>query len=154
VDRACATNAIFDHYASQGTVEASQLVSMIKGIFAIEKLKSSRPPRKDKKANIIEELEKQLKDERAEALGVHTVPYDPKEEDLNDLNIMSMSLNTYFYSTSEATSINKNEPLRSKLYAIIREVYMYVYLVCLCIYRIGFCVFFIPPSVNYIFIPS
>jgi hypothetical protein len=44
-----------------GTIEASQLVSMIKGIFAIEKLKSSRPPRKDKKAIIIEELEKQLK---------------------------------------------------------------------------------------------
>lgn len=48
-------------YLSIGTVEASQLVSMIKGIFAIEKLKSSRPPRKDNKAIIIEELEKQLK---------------------------------------------------------------------------------------------
>ena len=40
VDRACATNAIFDHYASQGSIEHGQLLTLIKGIFAIENIKS------------------------------------------------------------------------------------------------------------------
>lgn len=75
VDRACATNAIFDHYASQGSIEHGQLLTLIKGIFVVEKLKSSRP-RVIAKAVIVDELEKQLEDERSLALYARTVPYE------------------------------------------------------------------------------
>jgi hypothetical protein len=75
VDRACATNAIFDHYASQGSIEQGQLLTLIKGIFVVEKLKSSRP-RGLAKAVIVDELEKQLEDERALAMYARTVPYE------------------------------------------------------------------------------
>ena len=75
VDRACATNAIFDHYASQGTIEHGQLLTLIKGIFVVEKLKSSRP-RSAMKPEVIEELEKQIEDERALAVYARTVPFE------------------------------------------------------------------------------
>ena len=103
VDRACATNAIFDHYASQGTIEKGELFKLIKGIFAVEKIKSSRPPRKCEKAVIIEELEKQLEDERTEAMYARRVPDDTEifeEEIIENNNILN-----------EITSQNKNENL-------------------------------------------
>lgn len=97
VDRACATNAIFDHYASQGSIEHRQLLTLITGIFAIEKLKLSRPPRRGEKAIIIEELEKQLEDERSVELYARQVPYNREDAPnfditLGSINSLSMSI--------------------------------------------------------------
>lgn len=97
VDRACATNAIFDHYASQGSIEHGQLLTLITGIFAVEKLKLSRPPRRGEKAIITAELEKQLEDERSVELYSRQVPYirdDFPNFDitLGSINSMGMSL--------------------------------------------------------------
>lgn len=94
VDRACATNAIFDHYASQGSIEQGQLVTLIKGIFAIEKIKLSRPPRLETKNVIIEEMEKQLEDERAQEMYARTVPYEGeiKGDAAGTIGSMSMSI--------------------------------------------------------------
>lgn len=75
VDRACATNAIFDHYASQGSIEKSQLLALIKGVFAVEKMKTSRP-RRLAKPLIIDEIERQLDSERDFATFARTVPYE------------------------------------------------------------------------------
>ena len=75
VDRACATNAIFDHYASQGSIEQSQLLALIKGVFAVEKMKTSRPRRLTKPL-IIDELEKQLDSERDFATYERILPYE------------------------------------------------------------------------------
>jgi hypothetical protein len=75
VDRACATNAIFDHYASQGSIEQSQLLALIKGVFAVEKMKTSRP-RRLAKPLIIDELEKQLDSERDFATYDRILPYE------------------------------------------------------------------------------
>ena len=74
VDRACATNAIFDHYASQGSIEQSQLLALIKGVFAVEKQKTSRPRRLVKPA-IIDDLEI-LENERDFTTYARTVPYE------------------------------------------------------------------------------
>lgn len=94
VDRACATNAIFDHYASQGSIEHGQLLTLIKGIFAIENIKSARPPRIGEKDVITAELERQLEDERELANYVRTVPYqeDRSNGDVAQGSSMSMTI--------------------------------------------------------------
>ena len=109
VDRACATNAIFDHYASQGSVEHGQLLTLIKGIFAIEKIKSSRPPRNQEKDVIMAELERQLEDERELAMYVRTVPFQKNEESLEDSREASREASIdrdMEYSSDEEGSLN------------------------------------------------
>ena len=90
VDRACATNAIFDHYASQGSIEQSQLLALIKGVFAVEKMKTSRP-RRLAKPLIIDELEKQLDSERDFATYERILPYEQNNSN-GDLPGCSLSM--------------------------------------------------------------